>query len=87
MKDAIIISGLSHVVIYDPGCVAKALPLRLLCAAGDIRMKSRVEGEKCNKYRYRIHFVFYSLAVEDSFYSSCGRVVGSFIKLSNSECG
>ena len=48
-------------------------------------MKSRVEGEKCNEYRYKYHF--YSLAVEAGFYSDTGRVVGSFTKLSNGEHG
>ena len=40
----------------------------------DFGMKLRVEGEKCNEYRYKYHF--YSLAGEAGFYGDCNRVVG-----------
>ena len=36
---------------------------------------------------YGYKYNFYGLAVEASFYGDCGRVVGSFTKLSNCEPG
>ena len=80
-----IISGLSRAGKGVPGYVALASPSSLLCAIGNFGTKSRVEGEKCNRFRYKYHF--YSLAVEAGFYGDCSRVVGSFTKLSNGERG
>ena len=42
-------------------------------------------GRNVTSYGYKYHF--YSLAVEAGFYGDCGRVVGTFTKLSNGERG
>ena len=50
-----------------------------MCAVGVISRGGR------NVTNMGIKTTFYSLAVETSFYSDTGRVVGSFMKLSNRE--
>lgn len=71
-----------HLQISCPWCCYIGSALRSADrAVCDFRMKSRVEGKKCNRIRYIYHFL--RVAVEVNFYGDIQRVVGFATQLSN----